>query len=157
VTVTVKGMDIQTTTGDDGGYELRIPADVRTLVFSAIGYETQERNILNDMRLDISLTPITTNLDEVVIVGYGEQSRETVTNSISQVSAEEFDRAPGQNPLLQLQGKVAGLSLQVQNGQPGSSPQVFIRGGSSTSPEGDAPLFIVDGMISQGMRSIDDL
>src|SRR5690606_40296856 len=89
-------------------------------------------------------------------IGYGKQSRSTVTNALSNVDQAELQNAPGANPLLQLQGKVAGLSLQIQDGQPGSNPQIFIRGGSSTSPEGDSPLFIVDGIVGN-MRNISDL
>lgn len=59
-------------------------------------------------------------LDEVVAIGYGKQSRALITNSISKINKEEFQKAPGQNPLLQLQGKVPGLSLQISNGQPGA-------------------------------------
>ncbi|HTN37997.1 MAG TPA: SusC/RagA family TonB-linked outer membrane protein, partial [Arachidicoccus sp.] len=95
-------------------------------------------------------------LDEVVVIGYGKQSRETVTGAISKISEKEFDHAPAANPLVQLQGKVPGLSLQISDGQPGANPQIFIRGGSSTSAEGDAPLFIVDGFVG-AIRNMSDL
>lgn len=157
VNVKLKGTSIGTVTDQEGSYVIETKTPDGVLVFSFLGFITQEVPINGQRNIPVSLEADTETLDEVVIIGYGEQSRETVTNSISRVGAAEFDKAPGQNPLLQLQGKVAGLSLQVQDGQPGSSPQIFIRGGSSTSPEGDAPLFIVDGLVSQGTRSINDL
>lgn len=157
VSVKLKDTALGTVTDQQGRYTLTVPSKEGTLIFSYVGYQTLEVAIENKDQVDVSLTGDAEALDEVVIIGYGEQSRTTVTNSVTRVGSEEFDKAPGQNPLLQLQGKVAGLSLQVQDGQPGAAPQVFIRGGSSTSPEGDAPLFIVDGLVSQGTRSINDL
>lgn len=155
--VTVEGGGVSSSTSEEGMFSLEEQAVGGKLVFSAIGYRAQTLTIPAEGDLEVFMAKEQTDIDEVVVIGYGEQSRSTVTTSVSKVNAEEFDRAPGQNPLLQLQGKVAGLSLQVQDGQPGASPQIFIRGGSSTSPESDAPLFIVDGLVSQGTRSINDL
>src|SRR5690606_34085973 len=124
------------------------------LIFTFIGFKSHEVAINNNSSLNVSLEEGSEALEEVLITGYGEQSRETVATSITRIGEKEFDKAPGQNPMLQLQGKVAGLSLQVSDGQPGSNPQIFIRGGSSTSPEGDGPLFVIDGLLSQGTRSI---
>ena len=157
VSVKFKGANIGTLSNGQGMFTLKVPSSSGILSFTYIGYQTLEIPINGKNELMVELQPQSKSVEEVVVIGYGEQSRETVTNSITRVGKEEFDHAPGQNPLLQLQGKVAGLSLQVQDGQPGAAPQVFIRGGSSTSPEGDAPLFIVDGLVSQGTRSINDL
>jgi len=157
VSVRLKGTSIGTISDKSGSFTLKVPSGEGTLVFTYVGYHPLEVAIDQSHQLSIALESNAEALNEVVVIGYGEQSRETVTNSITRIGKEEFDRAPGQNPLLQLQGKVAGLSLQVQDGQPGAAPQVFIRGGTSTSPEGDAPLFIVDGLVSQGTRSINDL
>lgn len=104
-----------------------------------MGFRTQEINITEPKQLRVEMQLSTVELEEFVAIAYGKQSRALLTHSISKVGEEEFLKTPGQNPLLQLQGKVAGLSLQVSSGQPGANPQVFIRGGSSTSPEGDAP------------------
>src|SRR5690606_26315578 len=154
--VTVTGSGSSTTTSADGMFLLRAQQVGAQVVFSAIGYRRHVVNVPATGRLDIALTKEQTDLDEVVVIGYGEQSRATVTTSVGKVDAKEFANAPGQNPLLQMQGKVAGVSLQVSNGQPGANPQIFIRGGSSTSPEGDAPLMIVDGVVGT-MRNISDL
>ncbi|GAA0560650.1 SusC/RagA family TonB-linked outer membrane protein [Chitinophaga japonensis] len=125
----------------------RLPVGgIRLLLFStvfAIG-KTQAQQ----KEQDTAIRPMkSVNLVEVVAIGYGQQSRGTVTNSISKVKEAEFSHTPAANPLLQLQGKVAGLSLQVSDGQPGATPKVFLRGGTTASPEGDAPLYIIDGVI----------
>lgn len=141
----------------NGHYQLSVPEDNKlTLVFSMIGYATRELQIGNRTAIDISMEPDDKLIGEVVVIGYGKTSRAAVTNSISRIGEEEFKHAPTINPLSQLQGKVAGLTLQVGDGQPGTSPQVFIRGGASTSPEGDAPLIIVDGVVG-AMRNISQL
>lgn len=156
VSVVAKGTTHGTVTDIDGKFTINVPQET-VLVFSYVGFESREVRIVNQQHLDVVLNASTVLLDEVVAIAYGKQSRALLTNSISKVGEEEFLKAPGQNPLLQLQGKVAGLALQVSSGQPGANPQVFIRGGSSTSPESDAPLFIVDGIVSQGFRNISDM
>ena len=156
VSVQIKGTNQGTTCDENGKYSLNVSDDA-VLVFSFIGMNTEEIPVNGRAIINVTMTTDAMMLDEVVAIGYGKQSRTLVTNSISRVSSEEFLRAPGQNPLMQLQGKVPGLSLEISSGQPGADPTVFIRGGSSTSPEGDTPLIIVDGVISQGFRSISDM
>ncbi|SFK90436.1 TonB-linked outer membrane protein, SusC/RagA family [Porphyromonadaceae bacterium KH3CP3RA] len=156
VSVVAKGTTHGTVTDIDGKFTINVPQET-VLVFSYVGFESREVKVTNQEYLNVVLNVSTVLLDEVVAIAYGKQSRALLTNSISKVGEEEFLKAPGQNPLLQLQGKVAGLALQVSSGQPGANPQVFIRGGSSTSPESDTPLFIVDGIVSQGFRNISDM
>ncbi|WP_286880256.1 SusC/RagA family TonB-linked outer membrane protein [Proteiniphilum sp. UBA7639] len=156
VSVVVKGTTQGTVTDIDGNFRLTVPKG-GTLMFSYVGFQTQEIIITESRQIRVVMQLSTVELEEFVAIAYGTQSRALVTQSISSVGEEEFLKTPGQNPLLQLQGKVAGLSLQMQNGQPGANPQVFIRGGSSTSPESDTPLFIIDGIVSQGFRNISDM
>ncbi|MGN6415954.1 MAG: SusC/RagA family TonB-linked outer membrane protein [Pseudobacter sp.] len=156
VTISVKGASKVTSTDGVGQFTISVPDLKATLVISSAGYKKLEYVLAGNASVQISMDPAQAAMDEVVIIGYGRQNRATVTTSISKVGKEEFENAPGQNPLMQLQGKVAGLTLQISDGQPGSNPQIFIRGGSSTSPEGDAPLFIVDGVVGV-MRNISDL
>lgn len=156
VSLVVKGTSLGTVTDIDGAFRINVPRDA-TLLFSYVGFQTQEVKVNNTESLRVVMQISTVELEEFVAIAYGKQSRALLTHSISKVGEEEFDKSPGQNPLLQLQGKVAGLSLQVESGQPGTNPQVFIRGGSSTSPEGDAPLFIIDGIVSQGFRNLSDM
>ena len=156
VSISVKGMDKGTITNASGEFSIMVPPNA-TLIVSFVGMETKEVDIKGRRNIVIVLEESSVLLDEVVAIGYGKQSRALITNSISKINKEEFQKAPGQNPLLQLQGKVPGLSLQISNGQPGADPQIFIRGGSSTSPESDTPLIIIDGIISQGFRNISDM
>lgn len=156
VSISVKGMDKGTITNASGEFSIMVPPNA-TLIVSFVGMETKEVDIKGRRNIVIVLKESSVLLDEVVAIGYGKQSRALITNSISKINKEEFQKAPGQNPLLQLQGKVPGLSLQISNGQPGADPQIFIRGGSSTSPESDTPLIIIDGIISQGFRNISDM
>ncbi|PST83573.1 SusC/RagA family TonB-linked outer membrane protein [Pedobacter yulinensis] len=156
VGVRVKNAQVNTLTDAMGKFSIRVPDLQATLVFTYVGVKTQEVPLAGRATAEVLLEDEVNELNEVVVVGYGEQSRSTVTNSISRVDAREFQNAPAANPLNQLQGKVAGLSLQVSSGQPGANPQIFIRGGASTSPEGDAPLFIVDGIVG-AMRNISDI
>lgn len=156
VTVMEKGTKNGVITDEMGHYQLSA-ADNAILVFNFIGMDPIEQPVGGRQKLDVILSSGSTTLNEVVTIGYGKQSRTTLTTSISKIGEQEFAHAPGQNPLLQLQGKVAGLTLQVSDGQPGSNPNIFLRGGTTTSPEGDAPLIIVDGLVSQGMRSISEL
>ena len=154
--VLVAGSNRGTTTNLSGGFTVQVPANGR-LVFSFLGMTTLELPVNGRTNLLVEMETESVGISDVVVIGYGTQSRVTVTNSISRVDEKEFERAPGQNPLLQLQGKVAGLNMMITSGEPGHSPSMFIRGGTTTSPEGDAPLVIVDGIVSQGMRSIQDM
>jgi TonB-linked SusC/RagA family outer membrane protein len=156
-TVQLKGTTTMTASDAEGKFSITVPnANTATLVISYTGYGTKEVALKGQITLTLSLEKSSKDMDEVVIIGYGKQNRATVTSSISTVSTKELEHSQGANPLVQLQGKVAGLSLQISDGQPGASPQIFIRGGSSTSPEGDAPLLIVDGIVGQ-MRNMSDL
>lgn len=156
-TVQVKGTQIFTATDAAGKFSIEVkdPATA-TLVISFAGFSEKEIALKGQRIVALNLDPSNKGMDEVVVIGYGKQSRATVTSSISSVNTKELENTQGANPLVALQGKVAGLSLQISDGQPGASPQIFIRGGSSTSPEGDAPLLVVDGVVGQ-MRNISDL
>lgn len=154
--IVVKGTTLGTITDTTGAFSIRLPQNAGTLAVSALGFKEREIIPGKDLHITVTLDPRSDPLNEVVVIAYGKQSRSTITTSVSKVGSQEFKNAPGVNPLVQLQGKVAGVSLQLSDGQPGANPQIFIRGGSSTSPESDAPLLIVDGIVGQ-MRNISDL
>jgi TonB-linked SusC/RagA family outer membrane protein len=157
VNVVIKGTTAGVVTDADGEYKITVPDSETVLMFSFVGYLTRELIVGNRTVINVEMEEDAQTLDEVVVIGYGKQNRVTVTNSISRVGEEEFKNAPGINPLMQLQGKVAGLTMEISNGAPGSNPNFFIRGGTSTSPQSDTPLIIVDGIVSQGNRSIQDM
>lgn len=127
------------------------------LEFSFIGMLPQTVTVGSSTVINVRLEDDTQMLEESVSIGYGTQNRSLVTTSITRVSSEEFEHTPQQSPLAQLQGKVPGLQLQVTSGQPGENPEIFMRGGTTTGTSSDAPLIIVDGAVSQGMRAIQDM
>lgn len=154
--ILVKGTQQGTTTDVQGRFTLQFKSARPTIIVSAVGFQEREVEVNDSADVTIVLDPLSNALNEVVVIAYGKQARSTLTTSISKIGSQEFKNAPGVNPLTQLQGKVAGVSIQLSDGQPGANPQIFIRGGSSTSPEGDAPLLIVDGIVGV-MRNISDL
>ena len=150
--VTVLNANIGTITDLDGKFKLNVP-DKSTVSVSFVGYENQQFNISKNADLRITLKENAISLNEVVAIGYGKQSRATITSAISKVQAKDLPIASTGNPLSLLKGKVAGLEVRVNSGQPGSDPQLILRGGTSTSPESDNPLVIIDGII----RSMKDV
>ena len=155
-TVQIKGTSTGTSADLDGRYEIKAKeGDI--LLFTFMGFLPQEVKVGKSSVINVVLEEDTTLLEEAVSIGYGTQTRALLTTSITKVGAKEFEKSPQQNALAQLQGKVPGLNLQITSGQPGATADMFIRGGTTTAPNGDAPLVIVDGVISQGYRSIQDM
>ncbi len=156
VSVVVEGTTTGVITDAAGDYSVRVTSPDAVLAFSFLGYNTVRETVGSRTTINVVMTEDTQMIGEILVIGYGKQSRETVTASISRVGEDEFKYAQTANPLAQLQGKVAGLSLQIGDGQPGAAPQVFLRGGASTSPENDSPLIIVDGVVG-AMRNLNQL
>ena len=155
-TVQIKGTAFGVNTDIDGQYSIKAKlGDV--LVFSFMGMISEERTVSKASVINVALQTDTQLLEEAVSIGYGTQQRSLITNSITKVTSKEFEYAPNQNAIAQLQGKVPGLQVQNSSGQPGANPSMFIRGGTTTGVTGDTPLLIVDGVVSQGFRSISDM
>lgn len=144
VSIVVKGTTIGTTTNVEGEYQLQIPADAETLVYSFIGYQTYEEAIGNKSIMDVVLYEDVQSLQEVVVVGYGTATRKELTGAVSSVSGEDI---VGLNPTRidqALQGQVAGVNISSASGSPGGDLNIRIRG---LSTNGDnAPLVLVDGI-----------
>ncbi|MCB9049810.1 MAG: TonB-dependent receptor [Lewinellaceae bacterium] len=143
--VLIKGTSTGTITDIDGGYELDVPDPNDTLVFSYVGYVNQEVPVDGRSTINVALREDATQLDEVVVIGYGTQSRKMLTSSIASVDAEEIQDLQITTLEGVMQGRAAGVSIQTDNGQPGSSPSIRIRGGSSLQGNNE-PLFIIDGV-----------
>jgi len=141
-----------TVTNNDGAYTITVKTDA-TLSFSFVGMKTQTVQVLNQSQINIQLAEETIGLEEVVAIGYGTQSRATVTSAISKVDVAEMENTTAINPVQALQGKVAGVDIRVNSGMPGAGADVIIRGGTSLSPDSDDPLYIIDGVI----RTMSDL
>ncbi|UOY05850.1 TonB-dependent receptor [Muricauda sp. SCSIO 64092] len=151
-TVLVKGTSIGTQTDFDGNYVLdNVPSD-GTLVFSYIGFTTVESEVNNQNTINVSLQEDTQRLDEVVIVGYGEQKRSDITGAVVSVKAEEIVKIPALTATQSIQGKVAGVNI-IASDAPGATPTVVVRG-LGTALGGREPFFVVDGQPLQDIRSI---
>ncbi len=144
--ILVKGTRVGTSTGTDGNFRITVPANGRTLVISAIGNSEQEVAISNASTYAISLTSISSDLDEVVVVGYGSaKKRETVAGSLSTVGGKEISDKPTANMLDALQGKVPGLQVYTSSGEPSATPSVRLHGVGSLGAS-NTPLYVLDGV-----------
>lgn len=155
VNVVVEGKSIGTTTDFDGKYSIII-GNEDILIFSYIGFLTSQEAYNGQTSLDVTMQPDVQQLEDVVVIGYGTQSRSLVSSAVSKVDIAEVKDNPATNPIQSLQGKVAGLSILPTTGQPGSSAQVFIRGGTQVgSNSGDNnPLYIIDGVYRNGLDGL---
>lgn len=155
VNVQLKGTTTGSSTDASGSYSIQVPSGDASLIFSFIGYKTREIPAGNSTVLDVTLMADVSVLKEVVVVGYGTQSRETVTTSISKLDTKVFQNVTFANPASALQGTIAGLRVQSTSGQPGERPRVILRGGTSiNNPNGSTPLYVVDGVIRTDMDNI---
>src|SRR5258708_971022 len=152
-TVTVRGTRIGASTGADGVYKLSgVPASAKTLVISSVGFAQQELAISDQPSIDVSLVASTSNLNEVVVIGYGTARRKDLTGSVTTVSAKEFNTGVITSPDQLLQNKVSGLEIVNNSGQPGSATTIKIRGNSSIRGTGN-PLYVVDGVQLDGRNA----
>ena len=155
VSVVVKGTTIGTVTNADGSFQLRIPDGAQTLVFSFVGMKPQEIEVAGRTTISVTLEEETIGVDEVVVVGYGKQSREVVTTSVSKLDTKVLANVPYANVGSALEGNLAGVRVQSTSGQPGAAPRIIIRGGTSiNNPNGAAPLYVIDGIIRDNMNAI---
>lgn len=154
VNIVIQGTETETLTDVNGRYQLTVPENA-TLVFSMVGYATREVPISDQAAISVALVVRATQLDELVVIGYGEQSRAKLATSVSKLDTATLRNVPYANAASSLQGTIAGLRVETTTGQPGATPRVVLRGGTSiTNPNGATPLYIVDGVIRV---NIDDL
>ena len=145
VSVTVKGTTLGTLTGTDGRYVLTVPSATQTLMYSFIGFKSQEVAIEGKTKIDVILEQDVFKVDEVIVVGYGVQKKREVTGSISTVKGGDLSSLATPSFDGQLAGRSAGVQVTTQTGILGQVPRLRIRGiGSITS--GSYPLVVVDGV-----------
>lgn len=145
VTVQVKDAGNGTVTDIDGNYQISIDGNENVLVFRFVGMEFQEEPVGNRSTIDVSLRPEVTSLAEVVVTSYGDQTRREVTGAIASVKGEIFQNLPMQSFDRAMQGRVAGVQVTSNSGQPGGTLTVQVRGVGSINA-GTEPLYIVDGV-----------
>ena len=144
VSVKVKGTAIGVSTDVNGNFTISAPDGSSTLVFTYVGYTTQEVSIGGRTTLNVQLSQSTEALQEVVVVGYGTQKKSDLTGSLVSVTAKDIKDQAFSNINLALQGKVAGVTFTSTSGDPGEGVNVRIRGLSTFGNSG--PLYVVDGM-----------
>jgi TonB-linked SusC/RagA family outer membrane protein len=153
VSIVVKGTTLGTVTDMNGLYSLEVGNPQATLVFTYIGYTTEEMPVNGRTTIDMTLTSDIKALSEVVVVGYGTQKKSQTTGAISSVSAKEIGELPVTNARQALQGRAAGVDVIQAGSKPGAGVTVRIRGRRSINASND-PLYVVDGIPLSG--GIDD-
>jgi len=144
-TITIKG-DTKTAVSDiSGAFTIEVPDNSSILVVTYVGYVTREVLVGNNLTLDIALQANAADLGEVVVVGYGTQSKKDVTGSVKTLKSSEFNKGIINSPQQLLQGKVAGVNVTSATGEPGGALGITIRGPGGVR-SGSTPLFVVDGL-----------
>jgi TonB-dependent starch-binding outer membrane protein SusC len=152
VYIVVKNTSAGTTTDADGSFSVSVGSNDAVLVFSFIGYSTQEVAVNGRTRVDVTLAASVESLDEVIVIGYGTQKKSDITGSVASVTSESLREVPVANVQNALQGRAAGVEVQRIGSTPGSSAQIRIRGERSVSGSND-PLIVLDGIPYQGTLS----
>ncbi len=144
VSILIKGTQRGTTTNQAGSYRLDVPDESATLVFSFVGYVSQEIVVGSRTTLSVALVPDLKSLEEVVVIGYGTVKRSDLTGAVAQIDADEINALPVADVEQALRGRAPGVRVIQTSGQPGSSVQVQVRGGNSFLGNNN-PLYVVDG------------
>ena len=151
-TVSIPGTGIGTATDLDGNYSITVP-EGSTLVFSFIGFESQSIAVNDQSEIDVTLIEDVASLDEVVVVGYGSVNRENLTSAVSSLNEDDFV-AGSVSPLMAIQGKVPGLSIQSTNGaDPNAGISIQLRGVNSVNAS-QGPLIVIDGVPGGNINSV---
>ncbi len=153
VNVVVKGTTTGTVTDMDGNYSIIVSDEVNTLVFSSIGYITQEVAVNGRTVINIVLNEDVQSLKEVVVVGYGVQRKSEVTGSVGVVSGEVLEAQPSFNALQSLRGKISGVNVYTNSGSPTGSNRVIIRGIGTINASSE-PLYVVDGVVMTDIETM---
>ncbi|HVU56793.1 MAG TPA: TonB-dependent receptor [Puia sp.] len=157
VSVLPKGGNTGVATGADGSFHIAVDPGIKTLIFSFVGYSTREIPI-TDGPLRIALTSSNAALNEIVVIGYGTARKKDLTGAVAIVGEKDFQKGAFTTPEQMIAGKVAGVSIISNSGQPGAGSTIRIRGGSSLNASND-PLIVIDGVpmdndIAVGQKSV---
>ena len=144
VSVVIKGTSIGVQTDFDGNFSIDANGE-DVLVFSYIGFASQEIAVGNQEVINVYLNEEASLLDEVVVTGYGKQTRSTLTTSVAKLDTRILETSTRSNVATALQGTIAGLRVTNTTGQPGATPQIILRGGT-TFDGGGSPLILIDGI-----------
>ncbi|MBA4744797.1 MAG: TonB-dependent receptor [Muricauda sp.] len=154
VNVLVKGTTNGVVTDFDGEFTIDDVSNEDILVFSYIGFVTQEVPVGTQEEINIVLNEDTQALDEVVVVGYGTQKKSNVIGSVASVEVEEATNVPTTNVSEMLRGRAAGVQVNLGDARPGGNSNIVIRGNVSVAPGGNSPLIIVDGLPFDNLNDV---
>ncbi|MFT3677856.1 MAG: SusC/RagA family TonB-linked outer membrane protein [Chitinophagaceae bacterium] len=145
VSVSVKGTTTGTQTDVNGEYRISVSSSATTLIFSSIGYNSQELSIEGKTQINVNLEVNNAALGEVVVIAYGTRKRGDLTGAVTSVSAKDFQKGNIPSSEQLLQGKVAGLQITSGGGSAGGGSRIRIRGGASLNASNE-PLIVIDGV-----------
>jgi TonB-linked SusC/RagA family outer membrane protein len=155
VSVTLKGSITGVTTDANGQYAISVPSKQSVLVFSFVGYLSKEQEVKEQQIINVALSDKANDLEEVVVIGYGQtQKKRDVGGAISSVSAKQIMERQPINLFDALQGQAAGVLIMNDNGEPGAQGSIQIRGANTFTAEGNTPLYVIDGVISDNGAAI---
>ena len=154
VNIVIAGTTQGAVTDVDGNYSITVPGPDAVLVFTSIGYASQNVTVGNQTTINIVLTEDVQALDEIVVIGYGTQKKKELTSAISNVKAEEFNKGSINNAAQLIQGKVAGLSITKPGGNPNEGYTFRLRG-MSTIGANTQPLVVIDGVVGASLDNVD--
>jgi TonB-dependent SusC/RagA subfamily outer membrane receptor len=149
VSIVIEGTTTGAITNIDGNYSIELTAGQDILLFSFIGFDNQRVNVAGKTVVNIALQPSNVALDMVVVVGYGTSKRSDLTGAIASISEEKIKASVVANFDQALQGRVAGVQVTQNSGQPGGASSIRIRGASSINGSNE-PLYVIDGIPFQG-------
>jgi TonB-dependent SusC/RagA subfamily outer membrane receptor len=152
--VMIKGTSQGTVTDANGAYSLSVPSTNVSLVFTSMGFGSQEILVGGQRAINVTLSENTRELEEVVVVGYGTQKKVNLTGAVEQIDSKQLKNRSVPSISHALNGKVAGLNIAVSNGAPGSTPSINLRGYTGLGVKG-APLVVIDGVQGGNLNNIE--
>ncbi len=144
VTVIVPGTTVGTTTSTDGSYSLKVPETAKQLRFGYVGYDDVVIDIAGKSEINVTMTESATQMEEVVVMGYGTQKKRDVTGSVVSINSKVLEAMPVSSVAEAMAGRLAGVQVTSTEGGPDAEIKIRVRGGGSISQD-NSPLYIVDG------------
>ena len=155
VSVKVKNTSLGTTTDDRGEYKINVPSKESVLVFSSVGFLEHSQTVGEGQLKNVTLADKPNDLNEIVVIGYGQtQKKRDVGGAISSVNSKQIQERQPVNLFDALQGQAAGVLIMNDNGEPGAQGSIQVRGANTFTAEGNTPLYIVDGVITDNAAAI---
>ena len=149
-TISLKGGQTIVTTDANGSYSITVPGTSSVLVFTNVGFATKEETVGNRTTINVSLSENSADLENVVIIGYGgSAAKKNLTGATAQVGAKQIQERVPVTLMDALEGQAAGVLVRNDNGDPFGQGTIQIRGASTINAEGNGPLYVIDGVISE--------